>query len=462
MLGGNLEADQKHAPYRILGVVSISLSKGARGRRTLEHLPTLCDVYVPRKLKPVLNLAAPQKTSFIKNFSILPKITPFATCLLIVCLTSRKSSEISGGETIAVLLIYALDERGNISIIGSTHAHVLATSSFGENSARRLDLSGRSSLPEFGHIPSRLQYHSHERIRSIFGFLKYAGPKRLSSSRKVLLDEYGYQITHIGQGAFAVISRVLYRPTGDVRVMKRITFDDSGLAKYLAKNESTLSGLCRDAAQFYSAQLLLAIQCLHKVGIIHRDIKPDNIFLDEEGHLVLADFGLAENIATYEGGEAAMAQFPSWLEARSQGGDNFPFLWFDEHNPLSMRGAAGTFWYTAPEVFRKERYSFGIDYWSVGVIYHELITGHIPFNHFKPYPENKCPVLDFRTKPGQLKDITSWEEEALSKLLAPYPAGRPKTLTDIKNNRVFQGVDWIRMSQKGIPPPSPPPPLVED
>jgi hypothetical protein len=263
MLGGNLEADQKHAPYRILGVVSISLSKGARGQRTLEHLPTLCDVYVPRKLKPALNLAAPQKKSFIKNFSILPKITPFATCLLIVCLTSRKSSEISGGETIAVLLIYALDEQGNFSIIGSTRAHVLATSSFGENSARRLgfwdsktpiqsqprwhtlhlvhcvylDLSGRSSLPESGHISSRLQYHSHERIRSIFGFLKYAGPKRLSSSRKVLLDEYGYQITHIGQGAFAVISRVLYRPTGDVRVMKRITFDDSGLAKYLAKNE---------------------------------------------------------------------------------------------------------------------------------------------------------------------------------------------------------------------------------
>ena len=47
------------------------------------------------------------------------------------------------------------------------------------------------------------------------------------------------------------------------------------------------------------------------------------------------------------------------------------------HNPLGTHGIAGTFWYTAPEVFRYERYSFGVDYWSVGLIYHELITGHV-------------------------------------------------------------------------------------
>ena len=153
--------------------------------------------------------------------------------------------------------------------------------------------------------------------------------------------------------------------------------------------------LGREIAQFYCAQLVrlfihnplifhkpihlqvLAIQSLHKVGIVHRDIKPDNIFLDEEGHLVLADLGLAENIATFEGGEDMMVQFPVWLDARTKGGDDFPLLWVGGHNPLGTRGIAGTFWYTAPEVFRYERYSFGVDYWSVGLIYHELITGHV-------------------------------------------------------------------------------------
>lgn len=73
--------------------------------------------------------------------------------------------------------------------------------------------------------------------KSMFSFLRYYGPKRLRGARRVLLDEDGFQITHIGQGAFAVISRVLHRPSGEIRVMKRITFDKTGLAEYLARNE---------------------------------------------------------------------------------------------------------------------------------------------------------------------------------------------------------------------------------
>jgi serine/threonine protein kinase len=126
----------------------------------------------------------------------------------------------------------------------------------------------------------------------------------------------------------------------------------------------------------YSTQIL-AIQSLHKQGIIHRDIKTDNIFLDDAGHLILADLGLAEDIATFEGGEAVVAGYSLWLEARARNEDDFPFLFVSEDNPLGTTGAAGTFWYTAPEVFRTEQYSFGVDYWSVGVIYHELITGHV-------------------------------------------------------------------------------------
>lgn len=146
---------------------------------------------------------------------------------------------------------------------------------------------------------------------------------------------------------------------------------------------STPRSWCVTRLSYFSRLLLpdadqiLAVQSLHEVGIIHRDIKPDNIFLGEAGHLVLADFGLAENIASYAGGESAMSNFPVWLEARAKNDDDFPFLWINRHNPLGMRGVAGTYWYTAPEVFRKERYSFGVDYWSVGVIYYELITGHV-------------------------------------------------------------------------------------
>ena len=73
--------------------------------------------------------------------------------------------------------------------------------------------------------------------KSMFSFLRYYGPKLLRGARRILLDEDGFQIIHIGQGAFAVISRVWHRPSGEVRVMKRITFDKTGLAEYLARNE---------------------------------------------------------------------------------------------------------------------------------------------------------------------------------------------------------------------------------
>lgn len=155
-------------------------------------------------------------------------------------------------------------------------------------------------------------------------------------------------------------------------------------------------------AQFYCAQLvscgmslmtreltvlpflqILAIQCLHKQDIIHRDIKPENIFIDESGHLILADLGLAEDIGTFRAADTEMDKFPIWQEAKKRGGEEYPLLWVDGFNPLGTRGIAGTYWYTAPEVFRNERYSFGVDYYSVGVIYYELVTGRVGDNSLR-------------------------------------------------------------------------------
>jgi len=85
--------------------------------------------------------------------------------------------------------------------------------------------------------PHFLQFYVFSGSQSIFNFLRCQGPRRLQASRRVLVDDDEYQIMQVGRGAFATISRVLHKPSAEIRVMKRIAFDKSGLAKELAQSE---------------------------------------------------------------------------------------------------------------------------------------------------------------------------------------------------------------------------------
>ncbi|KAF9533186.1 kinase-like domain-containing protein [Crepidotus variabilis] len=356
------------------------------------------------------------------------------------------------------------------------------------------------------NMPKLLAFHRYQvsnSLKSLRNFLRYFGPKCVQASRRVDVDNDEYRITHLGNGGFATISRVWHKPSGDIRVTKRVTFTEGGIAEILAQSEvdslKAMQGsvwfpdllnyfkdtdefiitipfysrgdlaaliehkgyLGRELARFYRAELILAIHALHEAGIVHRDVKPESILLDEKGHLILADLGLSANIGRFEGDGAQMESFPVWLEAKTNGGDDYPLLWVDGINPLGMRGGAGTYWYTAPEVFRNERYSFGVHYWSVAIIYHELITGHIPFNDFQAYPKNKRPILDFQWKTGQLKGLEEWEKDEIAQMLASVPRDRPRTVSDMKRSRLFSTTQWGEMSRREICPPLLPPPLLE-
>jgi len=85
--------------------------------------------------------------------------------------------------------------------------------------------------------PPFLQFYVFSGSQSIFNFLRCSGPRRLRASRRILVDGDEYQIMQVGRGAFATISRVLHKPSAEIRVMKRIVFDRSGLAKELAQAE---------------------------------------------------------------------------------------------------------------------------------------------------------------------------------------------------------------------------------
>ena len=121
--------------------------------------------------------------------------------------------------------------------------------------------------------------------------------------------------------------------------------------------------LSEDEARFYIAELILAVESIHKLDCIHRDIKPDNILIDKNGHIKLSDFGLAKISEN-------LGQSPILYNKKNK-----------KNRPTHQKNfsCVGTAYYVAPEVLKKTGYSEDIDWWSVGVIFFEMLVGYAPF-----------------------------------------------------------------------------------
>ena len=120
--------------------------------------------------------------------------------------------------------------------------------------------------------------------------------------------------------------------------------------------------LSEDDARLYMAELVLAIESIHKMNYIHRDLKPDNILIDKDGHLKLSDFGLC---AKYD----IKPRFDSMVGKTTLKG---PFG--AKKRRKLLYSTVGTPDYIAPEVFQQNGYNETVDWWSLGVIFFEMIV----------------------------------------------------------------------------------------
>ncbi|GMM33941.1 hypothetical protein DASC09_012660 [Saccharomycopsis crataegensis] len=234
-----------------------------------------------------------------------------------------------------------------------------------------------------------------------------------------------------------------------------------------------LNTFTEDITKFYMAECVLAIEEVHKLGYIHRDIKPDNILIGSDGHIKLSDFGLATGFhKTHDAN-----YYKKLLEKGMNINQNSAFNNKNKRNTtivdsiqLTMSNneriqtwrksrrmlaysTVGTPNYIAPEVFTNEGYGRECDWWSLGAIMYECLVGYPPFCS-DTNQETYMKIVNWRQSLEFPDDVhLSIESEDLIKKFLCDNKNRIglNGAVEIKNHAFFRGVDWATIRQIQAP-----------
>lgn len=200
--------------------------------------------------------------------------------------------------------------------------------------------------------------------------------------------------------------------------------------------------LNEEDAKFYIAEMILAVENVHKLNFIHRDLKPDNILLDKDGHLKLTDFGLC---AQYQ----ILPQYEFFLQQRENkiNGNN------KGNRRKLLYSTVGTPDYIAPEIFSQVGYNETVDWWSIGIILYEMLVGYPPFYSEDPnITYNKILNWDEHFEIPSEMNLSDNATDLLKKLIT-YPNERlgNNGVNEIKAHPFFWGIEWKKIRTKKAP-----------
>ncbi|XP_010497848.1 PREDICTED: serine/threonine-protein kinase RHS3-like [Camelina sativa] len=261
----------------------------------------------------------------------------------------------------------------------------------------------------------------------------------------------------------------------------------SGGNLYSLRQKQPTKCFTEDAARFFASEVLLALEYLHMLGIVYRDLKPENVLVRDDGHIMLSDFdlslrcsvnptlvksfngggttGIIDNDASVQGCYQPSTFFPRMRQSskknrksKSDFDGSLPELMAEPTDVKSM-SFVGTHEYLAPEIIKNEGHGSAVDWWTFGIFIYELLHGATPFKG----QGNKATLYNVIGQPlrfPEYSQVSSTAKDLIKGLLVKEPQNRiayKRGATEIKQHPFFEGVNWALI--RGETPPHMPEPV---
>ncbi|XP_034274213.1 ribosomal protein S6 kinase alpha-5 isoform X3 [Pantherophis guttatus] len=230
-------------------------------------------------------------------------------------------------------------------------------------------------------------------------------------------------LEHIRQSPFLVTLHYAFQT--DTKLHLILDYINGGeLFTHLSQRER----FNEDEVRIYIGEIVLALEHLHKLGIIYRDIKLENILLDSDGHVVLTDFGLSKEFVNDENERA------------------YSFC--------------GTIEYMAPDIVRggNTGHDKAVDWWSLGVLMYELLTGASPFTvDGERNSQTDISRRILKSEPPYPQEMTALAKDLIQCLLMKDPKKRlgcgSGSADEIKQHSFFKKINWNDLAAKKVSAP---------